>query len=108
MATLRHNITSITTKELLAKGDNVSNAKSITFSNLDASNDAKVDLFIYDVVNNKSYYILKNILIPTESTLVLGPGDNIAFDNSINGFSLRTQIDDGSTTAVNTDIIIKR
>ena len=53
MATLRHNITSITTKELLAKGDNVSNAKSITFSNLDASNDAKVDLFIYDVVNNK-------------------------------------------------------
>ena len=60
MATLQHNITTILTTELLAKGDNISNAKAITLCNLDASNAARVDLFLYDVVNNKSYYILKN------------------------------------------------
>ena len=110
MATLRHNITSITTTELLAKGDNISNAKSITFSNQHASTTAKIDLFLYDVVNNKSFYILKRINLPKETTLVLGPEDNITFDNSINGFSLRTKIDDGagSPGAVSVDIIIKR
>jgi len=108
MATLQHNITSITTIELLSKGDNVSNAKNITFSNVDASNDAFVDLFVYDCTNDKSYYILKDVLIPTGSTLVLNSGDNIGFDNSTNGFALRTQIDNGSTTAVPVDIIIKR
>lgn len=108
MATLQHNITTVVTKELLAKGDNVSNAKNITFSNIDSTNDAKIDLYIYDVVNNKPYYILKNVLLPTESTLVLNSGDNISFDNSKNGFSLRVQIDNGSTTAVPVDIIIKK
>ena len=77
-------------------------------SNLDASNTAKVDLFLYDVVSDKSYYILKNVEIPIETTLALGPEDNIVFDNSLNGFSLRTQIDNGGTTAVAVDIIIRR
>lgn len=110
MATLQHNITSITTTELLAKGDNISNIKNITLSNLDASNPAKVDLYIYDAVNNKSYYILKRVEIPVGVTLMLSPEDNIVFDNSVNGFSLRTKIDDGaiSPSAVNTDIIIRR
>jgi len=41
---------------------------------------------------------------------MLSPEDNIVFDNSVNGFSLRTKIDDGaiSPSAVNTDIIIRR
>lgn len=108
MATLQHNITTIVTTELLAKGDNISNAKVITLCNVDASNTAKVDLFLYDVVNNKSYYILKNVEIPKETTLTLTKEDNIVFDNSLNGFSLRTQIDNGSTTAVPVDIIISR
>lgn len=109
MPTLQHNITTVTTKELLAKGDNVSNAKIITFSNTDASADARIDLFLYDVVNNKSYYILKGVELPKQTTLVLNEEDNIAFDNSVNGFSLRTQIDNGDgATAVPVDIIIKR
>jgi len=110
MATLQHNITSITTTELLAKGDNVSNIKAITFSNQHASTTAKIDLFLYDVVNNKSFYILKKIKLPKEATLVLGPEDNIVFDNSVNGFSLRAKIDDGagSPSAVPVDIIINR
>ena len=106
MATLQHNITTILTQNLLAAGDDVSNAKSITIANVDSTNDAKVDLFLNKGSNN--YYILKNVLIPLSSTLVLGPEDNIVFDNSTSGFSLRIQVDNGSTTAVAVDVIIKQ
>ena len=106
MATLQHNITTTLTQNLLAAGDDVSNARSITIANVDSTNDAKVDLFLNKASNN--YYILKNVLIPLSSTLVLGPEDNIVFDNGISGFSLRIQVDDGSTTAVAVDVIIKQ
>ena len=106
MATLKHNITTVLTKNLLAAGDNVGNANSITLANVDDTNAAKVDLFLNKGDNN--FYILKNVLIPLGSTLVLGPEDNISFDNSSNGYSMRIQVDDGSTTAVNVDVIIKR
>jgi len=106
VATLKHNITTVLTKNLLAAGDNVSNANSITLANVDDTNAAKVDLFLNKGDNN--FYILKNVLIPLGSTLVLGPEDNISFDNSSNGYSMRIQVDDGSTTAVNVDVIIKR
>ena len=102
MATFFHNITTVLTKDLLAAGDNINNVKSITLANVDSSNDAKVDLFLNKGDDN--FYILKEVLIPRGSTLVLGPEDNISF----NGYSMRTQVDDGSTTAVNVDVIIKR
>ena len=46
MATLLHNITTTLTQDLLAAGDGISNAKSISIANVDSSNDAKVDLFL--------------------------------------------------------------
>ena len=103
---LFHNITTVLTKDLLTAGDNVNNLKSITIANVDTSNDAKVDLFLNKGDDN--FYILKKVDLPVGFTLVLGPEDNIAFDNTLNGFSLRTQVDNGSTTAVNVDVIIKR
>ena len=106
MATLQHNITTVLTQNLLAAGDNVSNAKYISVANVHASSTAKVDLFLNKGDNN--YYLLKNVEIPKETTLVLTQNDNIAFDNSSNGFSLRIQVDDGSTTAVPVDVIISR
>jgi hypothetical protein len=106
VATLQHNITTVLTQNLLAAGDNVSNAKYISIANVDASNTAKVDLFLNKGDNN--YYLLKNVEIPKETTLVLTQNDNIAFDNSTNGFSLRIQVDNGSTTAVPVDVIINR
>ena len=106
MATLQHNITTVLTQDLLAVGDNVSDAKYISIANVDASNTAKVDLFLNKGDNN--YYLLKNVEIPKETTLVLTQNDNIAFDNSTNGFSLRIQVDNGSTTAVPVDVIINR
>ena len=90
----------------MAAGDDVSNAKYISVANVHASSTAKVDLFLNKGDNN--YYLLKNVEIPKETTLVLTQNDNIAFDNSSNGFSLRIQVDDGSTTAVPVDVIISR
>jgi len=106
VATLQHNITTVLTQNLLTSGDNVSSAKRISIANVHASNTAKVDLFLNKGDNN--YYLLKNVEIPKETTLVLTQDDNIAFDNSSNGFSLRIQVDDGSGTAVPVDVIIRR
>ena len=106
MATLQHNITTILTQNLLTAGDNVSSAKYISIANVDASNTAKIDLFLNK--GDDDYYLLKNVEIPKETTLVLTKDDNIGFDNSTNGFSLRIQVDNGSTTAVPVDVIISR
>lgn len=106
MATLQHNITTALTQDLLTVGDNVSNAKYISIANVDASNNAKVNLFLNKGDNN--YYLLRNVEIPTETTLVLTKDDNIVFDNSTNGFSLRIKVDNGSGTAVPVDVIISR
>tara|TARA_R110000823_G_scaffold243678_1_gene367853 strand:- start:108 stop:428 length:321 start_codon:yes stop_codon:yes gene_type:complete len=106
VATLQHNITTTLTQNLLSAGDKVGDARSITLSNVDSTNDAFVDLFLNQGDNN--YYILKNVLIPLGSTLVLNEKDNISFNNSSSGFSLRIKVDDGNTTAVAVDVIIKR
>lgn len=105
-ATFFHNITTILTKDLLSAGDNVSNLKSITIANIDSSNDAKVDLFLNK--GNDNFYILKNVEIPNENTLVLGPEDNIAFNNGTSGYSMRIQVDNGSGSACDVDVILKR
>ena len=106
MASFFHNIQTIITKDLLKVGDGVSDVKSITIANVDPDLDARVDLFLNKGTRN--FYILKNVLIPLESTLVLGPEDNIAFNNGSSGYSMRIQVDNGSTTAVAVDVIIKR
>jgi len=106
MATLLHNITTTLTQDLLAAGDGISNAKSISIANVDSSNDAKVDLFLNKKEEN--FYILKGVDIPNGNTLILGPEDNITFNNSSTGFSLRIQVDNGSGAATAVDVIIKR
>ena len=105
MATLQHNITTVLTQDLLTVGDNVSNAKYISIANVD-SDSAIINLFLNKGDNN--YYLIKDVEIPKETTLVLTKEDNIAFDNSTNGFSLRIQVDNGSTGAVPVDVIITR
>jgi len=106
VATLLHNVTTTLTKELLAAGDGINNIKYITLANVDSSNDAKVDLFLNKKEDN--FHILNEVLIPQGNTLILGPEDNITFDNSKNGFSLRIQVDNGSGSATAVDVIIKR
>jgi len=105
-ATLQHNITTILTRDLLAVGDNVNDAKYISIANVDSTNTAKVDLFLNK--GAKNYYLLKNVEIPIENTLVLTKDDNISFNNTSNGFSLRIQVDNGGTTAVPVDVMITK
>jgi len=107
VATLQHNITTVLTQDLLTVGDNVSSANYISITNVHASTTAKVDLFLNKGDNN--YYLLKNYAIAKETTLNLTKDNNIAFDNSANGFSLRIQVDSGDgSTAVPVDVIISR
>jgi hypothetical protein len=98
MATLQHNITTTLTQDLLTAGENVNRISSITLANVDSSNDAEVDLFLNS--GDENFYILKNVSIPNE--------DNISFNNSSNGFSMRIQVDNGSGAATAVDVIIKR
>ena len=106
MATLQHNITTTLTQDLLTVGDNVNDAKYISIANVDNTNTAKVDLFLNKGANN--YYLLKNVEVPIETTLVLTKDDNISFNNTSNGFSLRIQVDNGGTTAVPVDVMITK
>ena len=105
MATLQHNITTILTQNLLTSGDNVSNAKYISIANVD-SDSAIINLFLNKGDDN--YYLIKGYRLTPGSTLYLNKENNIAFDNSTNGFSLRTQAQDDSGAAVSVDIIITR
>ena len=106
MATLQHNITTVLTQDLLAVGDNVSNAKYISIANVD-SDSAIINLFLNKGDNN--YYLIKGYRLTPGSTLYLNKDNNIAFDNSANGFSLRIQVDGGDgSTAVPVDVIISR
>ena len=106
MATLQHNITTTLTQDLLTVGDNVNDAKYISIANVDNTNTAKVDLFLNKGANN--YYLLKNVEVPIETTLVLTKDDNISFNNTSNGFSLRIQVDNGGATAVPVDVMITK
>ena len=106
MATFFHNITTVLTQDLLKAGDKINNIKSITIANVHASSSAEIDLFLNKGDDN--FYILKNVEIPHGMTLVLGPEDNIEFNNNANGFSLRAQVDNGDgSAAIPVDIIIK-
>ena len=105
MATLQHNITTVLTQNLLTSGDNVSNAKYISIANVD-SDSAIINLFLNKGDNN--YYLIKGYRLTPGSTLYLNKDNNIAFDNSTNGFSLRTQVQDDGGAAVSVDIIITR
>ena len=105
MATLQHNITTVLTKELLKAGEGVSNVKYISIANVD-SDSAIINLLLNKASNN--YYLIKGYRLTPGSTLYLNKDNNIAFDNSTNGFSLRTQIQDDIGGAVAVDVIITR
>jgi hypothetical protein len=102
LATLQHNITTVLTQNLLASGDNVSDIKRMSIANVHASSTTKVDLFLNKGANN--YYLLKNVEIPSGTTLILNEEDNIVFDNTSNGFSMRIKL----ATAVPVDVLITR
>ena len=92
--------------ELLARGDNASNIKSILITNTTAGS-ANVSLYIQDQPSSavaKTYYLCKDITIPIRSSLLLDDTNMLSFDNSLSGYALHFTIG-GSETA---DILITR
>jgi hypothetical protein len=85
MATLHHNISGGLTQELLAAGDGV-NVTSISLANVSASIACKVDMYIEKKLTGK-FYIIKNVEIPINTTLVLS-NDEVRFSNKVNQFGL--------------------
>ena len=104
MATLQHNITTVLTQDLITVGEDI-NVKHISIANVDIDS-AIVNLFLNKGDNN--YYLIKGYRLTPGSTLYLNKDNNIAFDNSNDGFSLRSQIQDDNGNAVSVDIIITR
>jgi len=104
MATLQHNITTILTQDLLKAGEKVSNVKYISIANLDTNHASVVNLFLNKGDNN--YYLLANYRIHVGETLFLNKDNNIMFNNSTSGFSLRIQAQSDSGAAIPLDVII--
>ena len=100
MATLKHNITGNITQQLLAAGDSV-NVSSILLSNIHASNDVTVSLFIEKQKANK-FFILKALKIPYGVSVLLD-SEIPTFNNRNSGFALFIQLD-SSDSAV--DVMI--
>jgi|TARA_R110000796_G_scaffold198473_1_gene314806 hypothetical protein len=105
MATLQHNLSTVLTTELLTAGDEINDIKNISIANVDLDS-AIINLFLNKGDNN--YYLIKGHRLTPGSTLFLNKDNNIAFDNSNDGFSLRTQVQDDSGAAVSVDVIITR
>ena len=105
MATLQHNLSTVLTTELLTAGDEINDIKNISIANVDLDS-AIINLFLNKGDNN--YYLIKGYRLTPGSTLFLNKDNNIAFDNSDDGFSLRTQVQDDSGGAVSVDVIITR
>ena len=82
-----HNVTGATgvDVELIAPGSKVNNLGSIMLTNVHASNDATVTLFIQDnpvSTAAKTFNIIHTIAIPADSSLLLDNKSVISFDNS--------------------------
>jgi hypothetical protein len=103
MATLQHNLSTVLTTELLTAGDEINDIKNISIANVDLDS-AIINLFLNKEDNN--YYLIKGYRLTPGSTLYLNKDNNIGFDNSIGGFSLRTQVQDDSGAAVSVDVLI--
>ena len=83
MATLKHNITGNITQQLLAAGDSV-NVSSVLLSNIHASNNVTVSLFI-EKQNANKFFIVKALEIPYGVSVLLD-SEIPTFDNRNSGF----------------------
>jgi len=104
-----HNITGSTGVhvELLAPGDNAGNIKSIMLTNTGEA-DATVSLSVAklsssSITSAETYYLLHTVAIPADTSLLLDDSNILAFNNSVNGYSLFITV--GSSDTV--DVIIK-
>ena len=99
-----HKITGSTgeTIQLIAPGDGANNIKSIMITNIHATADATVSLYIFQ--STTSYYILSTVAIPSDTSLLLDDSNTLSFNNSTSGYGLAITV--GSSDTV--DVLINR
>ena len=105
-----HNITGSTgvTVELIAPGSKVNSIESIVITNIHASNDATVSLFIQDDPasgTTGTFYFIHTVAIPADTSLLLDNSSMLSFNNdNTTGYGLYTTV--GSSDTIN--ILINR
>ncbi len=104
-----HNITGSTgvDVELLKPGDGASNIKSILITNIHATADATVSLFIQDnptAAAASTFYMLSTVAIPSDTSLLLDNNSMLSFNNNTNGYGLYMTV--GSSDTLN--VLIKQ
>tara|TARA_R100000458_G_C8093374_1_gene123126 strand:+ start:156 stop:452 length:297 start_codon:yes stop_codon:yes gene_type:complete len=78
------NVAATTATELIDINQGLSNIRSMTIANTDASDTAVVNLYLKNA-GGTDYYIFKNLNIPFGQTLKLEP-DEVSFDNRVYNF----------------------
>ena len=92
--------------ELLKPGDGVNDAKSILITNIHATADATVSLFIQDsptAAAASTFYILSTVAIPSDTSLLLDNSNMLSFNNNKGGYGLYMTV--GSSDTIN--VLIK-
>jgi len=103
-----HNITGSTgvTVELIKPGDNTQGIKSIMLTNIHATADATVSLFLQDDppsgVATSTFKILSTIAIPSDTALLLNDTSLLSFNGVVYGLYITVL---GSDTV---DVLINR
>jgi len=89
--------------ELIANGEGVMGINSILITNVHATADATVSLFIQDNPTGaakSTFYILSTIAIPSDTSLLLDDSSILSFDNSTSGYGLYITVGGSDTVDV--------
>tara|TARA_R110001583_G_scaffold16176_2_gene65650 strand:+ start:1720 stop:2043 length:324 start_codon:yes stop_codon:yes gene_type:complete len=86
--------------ELLAPGSGVNNLRSIMITNVHATADATVSLFLQKDTSTTSFFIIHTIAIPADSSLLLDDKALLGFDNSDNAFGLYITVGSSDTVDI--------
>lgn len=100
-----HNIVGSTqaTVSLIDIGSRVDNINSIMITNVHASNEATVSLFLQNSPADStpsSFHILHDIAIPAKTSLLLDDKSLLSFNNTANGFGLQITVGSSDTVDV--------
>ena len=105
MATFNHNIvgSTKTLNTLLAPGDSSGSIRSILITNVHATADATITLFIESspyTGASSSFHLLHEVAIPADTSLILDNPSMVSFDNSSNAFGLYIEVGGSDTVDV--------
>ena len=95
------NITGELTQKLLLAGDNV-NVSRISLTNIHATNNCTVDLYIEKKLTGK-FYLLKGVELPVGNSLVYY---NMKFSNKSGGFGLYIKLNKSASETPAVDVIL--